>query len=516
MVMLVMTLLVALALVLFLSKRSRETGLILALTLALALHWMTVLVYIAKKGGIASDMQTLLYGVHGVRHALQYMLVSLRQLGYAMAVGRYLFPMLLMFLALHYSFDPLIRSRRWLYTAGGFLPCVSLVVYWPDVFEALIALHPGMLKFLVDATQVWIIAYLLIVAALLVHEYRSTTIAFYRRQFGNRCMMIGSLAVLYTLYCPQDPAQVYLFYRNEYMGAVQGLWYLSPALSMVNYVLVIAAVLICSGIGFRTLMVYAQDNLREGQEDVAIQRKFDAASKGASVFVHSVKNQLLANRVLLKRMDAELSKEEIDPDKLRQYHASLSAANAMMLGRMEELYNGIKSNTITLVPTPLEEVCRAAAERFARKYPEAKLDVQIAQDVQILCDRVHMAEAVYNLLTNGWEAQVAAGRESEPVKVMLHQERLWTVLEIRDRGNGISADQKKQIFDPFYSSKNSNYNWGMGLYYVRAIVKSHLGVLRVDSSLGRGSSFFLQLPRYASTKDSMLQANAIKEKRHEA
>ena len=62
MVMLVL-LLTLVSVALFLTRRSRETGLILALTAALALHWITVLFYIAKKGGITADMETLLYGM---------------------------------------------------------------------------------------------------------------------------------------------------------------------------------------------------------------------------------------------------------------------------------------------------------------------------------------------------------------------------------------------------------------------------------------------------------------------
>ena len=60
----------------------------------------------------------------------------------------------------------------------------------------------------------------------------------------------------------------------------------------------------------------------------------------------------------------------------------------------------------------------------------------------------------------------------------------------------IREQQQKKIFEPFYSSKNSNYSWGMGLYHVRAIVKAHLGTMRVESQSGEGSSFFIMLPRY--------------------
>ena len=498
---LLVLLLVLVSFALFLTRRSRETGLILALTASLALHWCTVLIYIAKKGGITADMEMLLFGLKQVRHGMQYMVITLKQLGYAMAVGRYLFPLILVELALYYSYAKGIRNRPWLKAAACAMPALSLVCYHPEVFERLIDGRSWMLQVLVRGTLGWIIAYLAVVAVLIAWEYRSISMIYYRRLMRRRCAMLLSLAMLYAIYCPQDPAQVYLFYRNEYMGRVQGLWYLNPALNVVNYLLVMALVAVCSAVGFHALMRNAYDNYREGQEDVAIQRKFDTASKGASVFVHSVKNQLLANRVIHKRMGQELAKEAPDLEKLREYQQMLAKGNETMLKRMDELYHSVQSNFITLVPTPLHEVCRAAEEHFARKYPEAKLTATVPLDVLVLCDRIHLAETIYNLLTNGYEAQVSAGRQEECLQLICQQERLWTVIEVRDRGNGITRQQRKHIYDPFYSSKNTNFNWGMGLYYVRATVKSHLGVLRVESRTGQGCSFYLQLPRYGSTND---------------
>ena len=67
---------------------------------------------------------------------------------------------------------------------------------------------------------------------------------------------------------------------------------------------------------------------------------------------------------------------------------------------------------------------------------------------------------------------------------------------MRDNGTGIDENERKRIFEPFYSNKNTNYNWGMGLYHVRTIVRSHLGTLRVEYRKGGGGVFFILLPRY--------------------
>ena len=112
-----------------------------------------------------------------------------------------------------------------------------------------------------------------------------------------------------------------------------------------------------------------------------------------------------------------------------------------------------------------------------------------------MADLNYLGEAVYNLMTNAWEAQVEAGRTDRPIRLISRQERLYTVLEVRDEGVGIARSEQRKIFEPFYSSKNSNYSWGMGLYHARMIVKAHLGQLRVESTPGRGTSFFVMLPR---------------------
>ncbi|MCQ2453459.1 MAG: hypothetical protein MJ136_02605 [Clostridia bacterium] len=292
----------------------------------------------------------MLFGVRQVRTWFQYLLFTLGRMGYIMALGRYLFPMLALWLALYYSQRANVKRRPWLYALAAVLPVLSMVVYYPTVFEGLVGLSSGMIMLLVNASLAWIVLYLLLAVLLMALELHDTTMRFYKRQFGGRLLMVIGLIALYAVYCPQDPAQVYLFYRNEYMGAQQGLWYLNPALNPVMYAFIFVLFMVSAISGIVCTLRYARDSILEGQEEKAIRRKFDATSKGASVFVHSVKNQLLANRVLLKRIGAELEADEPDKETLRLYHRQLAQNNDYMIGRMEELYRGIRTNSISLVP----------------------------------------------------------------------------------------------------------------------------------------------------------------------
>ena len=200
--------------------------------------------------------------------------------------------------------------------------------------------------------------------------------------------------------------------------------------------------------------------------------------------------------MLYKRIRAELDKPEPDIEKLRDSAERLNEINDTLIARSEELYRTVKSKSVMLVPVMLSDVCSVAVDRFRKKYPDAKLEVELPDGVQILADENYFAEALYNLMTNAWESNVSAGHDQSPVSLVGYMVRLYTVVEVRDNGTGIDEKDQKQIFEPFYSSKNTNFNWGMGLYHVRTIVRSHLGTLRVENRREGGASFFILLPRY--------------------
>ena len=72
--------------------------------------------------------------------------------------------------------------------------------------------------------------------------------------------------------------------------------------------------------------------------------------------------------------------------------------------------------------------------------------------------------------------------------------RMWVEIIISDRGKGIDKKQKKHIWEPFNSSKNSSTNWGIGMYFTRRVIKRHFGSISFSPRKDGGTSFMVMLP----------------------
>ena len=166
-------------------------------------------------------------------------------------------------------------------------------------------------------------------------------------------MILASLALVYALYAPQDPAQIYLFYSNDYMWNL-GLWYLTSGISDGMYVAVMALSFIASVSGCYGTLRYLRVILDDEHEEVALRRKANDASAGVSMFIHGTKNELLASRILISRIEKNgYQGKELDDLKLMMdifvfdtsdlTDALFEARLNNMLSRRDHLENFVKS-----------------------------------------------------------------------------------------------------------------------------------------------------------------------------
>lgn len=493
---LLMFILIIASITLLIVKRNQETFYLFGMCLSLALMLTGILIYISKKGGISKEFQQFLFLSTDIKVKIQYILITLDSLGYMIAIGRYLFPLFLILLALHYSMIPYIRRHKWTIRITFILPLFSLFIYYPTIFRIITTDNAALQQLIITFSNVWILVYVGIAVFLLLYEAHSISIKFFRRRFLLLATFFLSLALLYVLYFGQDPAQVYQFYSNSFVWK-HGIYYLKFILPETTYTVIVLGSFICAMIGFSSLLKYTKEEFDSTREEIVTQRKFNDISLGTSIFVHSIKNQLLANRVISKRIERALAQNHVDLAEIKEYTEKSNEQNESILERIEELYRSVKTNAVHLIPIRISVVINDSVERFHKKYPNKNVNITIENDDVILADQVDLAEAIANLLTNAQEAITQLDEDQDDcISLICYTNRLYNIIEVRDIGIGMSKSEMKRIFEPFYSSKNSNYNWGMGLHYVREIAKEHFGSLRFESVEGEGSTFYFLLPKF--------------------
>lgn len=120
-------------------------------------------------------------------------------------------------------------------------------------------------------------------------------------------------------------------------------------------------------------------------------------------------------------------------------------------------------------------------------------------------DEIQLCQAFDNLIVNAVQAMPAGGNLTVSGKtVVLSAENSvglsageYVKLQFRDEGCGITEDDQKKIFDPYFSTKAGGL--GLGLASTHAIIAKHDGQITVESTIGVGTTFTLYLPVTAAT-----------------
>lgn len=497
MLIIVMILMVISTIVVASSRRDILSLFLMSLMGSFVIMFSGAIIYIAKVGGYSKLQRTFLFLIPEFQTWLQYRPIPLGRLGYLVAIGRSLFPYFLLLISFEYSMVGWVRRHYKTLRIWAVLPpFLFLLYYYPPIFKLVVDKRFWIIILMRKIGLWWTGLYICLALSLLIIEYIGINIPFYKKRFRFIVLSLFSVTVLYGMYAIQDPGQIYNMHISEYIR-IGSLSYIKVSLNNYGWIAVGLCTVFFVVLGTSSLIHHTQIDYKEDQEDIMIQRKFNASSLGTTVFIHSIKNHLLSSRVLHKRLEQEFNKPEPSTKDLQEQVEKLKVINEGMIARMDDLYKTVKSNALILKPYPLKDIIRIAISRFKQKYPNQEICVDIENiDEVLLADVTHLSEAIYNLLTNAYESTIVVDQAESIVEILIYEARLYTVIEIKDNGVGISNTKSTKIFEPFFTTKNTNSNWGMGLYYVRKIVKGHIGKLKIESVKNQGTSFFIMLPKF--------------------
>lgn len=189
-------------------------------------------------------------------------------------------------------------------------------------------------------------------------------------------------------------------------------------------------------------------------------------------------------------------------DRVKQYATIIHAENARLESQVERVLQlaKLEKDKIQLKKESLKihsiiENCAASFDLIIdQKMGKLELKLEASEDA-IYGDKVHLTNVIHNLLDNA--TKYAKDEPDIVVRTVNHKGGL--LIEVEDKGKGMSPDQMKQIFEKFYRVPTGSIHdvkgFGLGLFYVKEIIKSHRGKIEVESNLGEGSTFKIILPQ---------------------
>ncbi|MEO5858771.1 MAG: ATP-binding protein [Pyrinomonadaceae bacterium] len=125
---------------------------------------------------------------------------------------------------------------------------------------------------------------------------------------------------------------------------------------------------------------------------------------------------------------------------------------------------------------------------------EILLSHDLASEIRVFADHGRLEQMLTNLIDNAIKFNRASGR----VEVTFKQTRTRTIISVADTGEGIMAEHRGRIFERFYRLDRGRTRevggTGLGLAIVKHLARLHGGEVSVESELGRGTTFHIELP----------------------
>jgi two-component system NtrC family sensor kinase len=236
---------------------------------------------------------------------------------------------------------------------------------------------------------------------------------------------------------------------------------------------------IFGGIAFVVFVLFA---IRYGAFGVKIKfekqlldQTITGIATGTAMLNHALKNRITNMDMLVSRMK-ETSRihnyKSIDGDV-----DLIFAETKQMMQMVKRIQKQIEEIEIIERTDNLNDIVIQALEtnRYLLESKQISVTTNYPSPIQIKCDKFHLQKG--------------------QLSVTIYDNKKFILIDLTDNGKGVTEEAAAKIFDPFFSTKYREDNFGLGLSYCYLVMQKHGGKIEVSSNQDVGTTFTVQLPK---------------------
>ena len=290
----------------------------------------------------------------------------------------------------------------------------------------------------------------------------------------------------YSILLDGYPAQECACIQYLHLGVPNLYGYLVRSLANLLIPLVLFLLLILGGLGYLVYLLNRRERLQRVQNDFI------------NNLTHELKTPVFSISVAAKVLRRNLFGGS--PEKSAEYLDLIEGENRKLKGHIDKVLElaSLESTQyqLQLVAQDPRALITRVVDSFRYRVVERGGTLTLdyaAPPIQVKLDADHCTNVLENLLDNA----LKYGPEGSAIDVHTVLENGQFKVSVQDAGPGIPAEAQRRIFDKFYRVPNGDLHnvkgFGLGLNYVREVVRAHGGTVGVESAMGEGARFWVAI-----------------------
>ncbi len=240
--------------------------------------------------------------------------------------------------------------------------------------------------------------------------------------------------------------------------------------------------------------------LKESQEQLIQAEKLTSLGQLAASIAHEVNNPLSGVLVYTQLLSKKMRGDNISKEVALGYLSKMEAELTRSTKLIRNLLDFARQSTPAFRQVNLNDVVNRSFDLTAHSAELQHVDVIKELDPSLpslIADFDQLQQVCTNLILNAIQAMSEGGRLT--LRTSVNNDQLK--LEVQDTGCGISPENMRKLFTPFFTTKVKGKGVGLGLAVAYGIVQHHQGKIEVQSKEGEGTTFTIYLPLRHNNKE---------------